>query len=365
MKPATFRDLVSGQRQGWEASLGRGLLTCAALPYSGVMRLRNLLYDLGLWRAHRVGAPVVSVGNLTLGGTGKTPLVRWLADWFLRRGVRVGLVSRGYKAGRQTRNDEALELAQWLPDVPHLQDPNRVRGARQVVQDHTCQVVLLDDAFQHRRVARDLDIVLLDALEPFGWDRVFPRGTLREPAGGLRRAAVVALSRSDAIGAEARDAVRRRVERLAPRALWLELVHQPDALISSTGRQAPLAALAGRRVAAFCGLGNPAGFRHTLHSCGFELADFREFPDHHGYTECDLDDLGQWAARQDGAAAVLCTAKDLVKLKRSTIGPLPLWALTIRVAIPRGREEFETVLGRLLLLPGENQGAAAPFARRA
>jgi tetraacyldisaccharide 4'-kinase len=348
LEAAAFRELVSGRRRGWLPALARSLLAVAGWLYRLVVTIRNACYDWRLAKVRRVAVPVVSVGNLTLGGTGKTPLVRWLADWFLRRGVRVGLVSRGYKAGRQTRNDEALELAQWLPDVPHLQDPNRVRGARQVVRDRRCQLVLLDDAFQHRRVARDLDIVLLDALEPFGWDRVFPRGTLREPAGGLRRAAVVALSRSDAIGAEAREAVRRHVQRLAPRALWLELVHQPDALISSTGRQSPLAALADRRVAAFCGLGNPAGFRHTLRSCGLELTDFREFPDHHGYTECDLDDLGQWAARQAGAAAVLCTAKDLVKLKRPTLGPLPLWALTIRVAIPRGREEFEAILGRLL-----------------
>src|SRR5262249_30993830 len=113
--------------------------------------------------AVNVGVPVVSVGNLTLGGTGKTPAVEWIAQWFRQHGVRVGLISRGYKSADGRKNDEAMELAQRLPDVPHFQNPDRATAARAAIDDEKCQLLVLDDAFQHRRIARDLDIVLIDA----------------------------------------------------------------------------------------------------------------------------------------------------------------------------------------------------------
>ena len=194
-------------------------LRLAEVPYAAVMRLRNGLYDWSVLGSCRAGVPVVSVGNLTLGGTGKTPMVAWLASWFRRRGAAVAILSRGYRAGSGGQNDEALELAHGLPGVLHLQDPQRVRAARHAVEEHHCQVLLLDDAFQHRRIARDVDIVLLDALEPFGWERVFPRGMLREPLAGLARAQVVALSRADAVDVETREAIARRAGQLAPHAL--------------------------------------------------------------------------------------------------------------------------------------------------
>jgi tetraacyldisaccharide 4'-kinase len=299
---------------------------------------------------------VVSVGNLTLGGTGKTPMVEWIACWFRKRRARVAIISRGYGARSGSVNDEALELEQRLPDVPHVQNPDRVRAATRAIDELGCEVIVLDDAFQHRRLARDLDIVLLDALEPFGFGHVFPRGTLREPATGLARAQVVALSRSELLPQPERDRIREQVRRLSPDALWLETTHAPQTLRAVDGSEAPLESLKGKPVAAFCGIGNPAGFRHTLEACGYQVAGFREFPDHHQYSSADVEAIAAWA-RQLGAATLVCTSKDLVKLgacrvdraqrappqnlPRTSLGGIPLWALSISLEFLAGQAEFE------------------------
>jgi len=291
---------------------------------------------------------VVSVGNLTLGGTGKTPLVRWIAQWFRRRDVPVSIVSRGYGRRHARENDEALELARELPDVPHLQNRDRVAAAREAVSRFGSRVIVLDDAFQHRRIGRDLDIVLLDAAEPFGYGHVFPRGTLREPIEGLRRADVVVLSRADMVGPAERASVREEAGRLAPDAVWAEASHAPIALVSADGRRQPTESLRGQPVAAFSGIGNPLGFRHTLDSCGYRVSAFREFADHHRYGPADVEALGKWAAGLD-VAAVLCTHKDLVKLGVERLGPHPLLALTIGIEFLSGAETIEERLERRTL----------------
>ena len=219
-------------------------------------------------------------------------------------------------------------MAQRLPGVPHLQNPNRVAAAREAIERLGAQVIVLDDAFQHRRIGRDLDIVLLDALEPFGFGRVFPRGTLREPVAGLGRAQVVVLSRADLLTPAQRDQVRHEVARYAPAAEWVEAVHAPQVLLSHEGQREPIDMLRGKSVAAFCGIGNPAGFRHTLATCGYQVAAFREFPDHHAYPPADVESLAGWAEGLD-VAAVVCTHKDLVKVARETVGSRRLWAVGV------------------------------------
>jgi len=320
------------------------------------MRLRNWRYDSGRAAIHFVSVPVVSVGNLTLGGTGKTPLVEWLARWFRARGVRVAIISRGYGAQAASRNDEALELDERLPDVPHLQNADRVEAAQTAVEEFDCQLILLDDAFQHRRLARALDIVLIDALEPFGFGHVFPRGTLREPLSGLRRAHVVALSRADMLTPEGRDRIRQAVRRYAPHAAWVETTHAPQRLLASGGLEQALATLKGAKVAAFCGIGNPAGFRHTLSRCGCELIDLREFADHYAYQRADVESLTAWARDLSAArniSAVLCTHKDLVKLAVDELGGVPLWAVAIGLEITAGQSELEATLLPLVPSVGE------------
>lgn len=348
LSASEFRDLISGRRRGWRAELLRVFCRAAEMPYGLAVRARNWRYDLGLARAKRVGVPVVSVGNLTVGGTGKTPMIEWLARWFCKQGVRVTLISRGYGSKTGSRNDEAIELEQKLPTVPHLQDPDRVAAAQVAIEQHHCQVILLDDAFQHRRIHRDLDIVLIDALQPFGFGHLLPRGLLREAVSGVARSDIIAVSRADAVSIGERVAIFDRVRRYAPHAICLEVSHRPQHLLCASGGEAALQSLTERPVAAFCGIGNPDGFRHTLQSCGYTVQDFREFPDHHAYSCEDIQSLAQWADGFSQIGAVLCTHKDLVKINRERLGNHPLWALTVGMHIMGGEEALQNRLKRLL-----------------
>jgi tetraacyldisaccharide 4'-kinase len=343
-----FRELVSGRRHGAAASVLRGLLSAVEVPYSLAVRWRNRRFDLGRAAVHRVNVPVVSVGNLTLGGTGKTPMVKWIARWASEYGLRAVIVSRGYGAAIGDQNDEARELAQALPGVPHVQNPDRVAAARQAVDQFSAELVVLDDGFQHRRLARDLNIVLLDALEPFGFDHVFPRGMLREPVTGLARADVVCLGRADLVTPQDRADIRERVTGLAPRAAWCEAVHAPNQLVNSAGQAQALESLCGRRVAAFCGLGNPVGFRRTLETTGCEIVAWREFPDHHTFSSTDLDALDR-AAGKAGADLLVCTHKDLVKIASERLGDRPLWAVTVELQFMIGEKEIQSALERVAM----------------
>lgn len=344
--PTHFRDIISGSRQGLLGRCARMFLTALEPVYGGVVRQRNWRFDRGHTAAVRVNSPVISVGNLTVGGTGKTPLVCWLAKFLEGQGKPVTLISRGY-GSRGGPNDEALELATRLPRVPHLQNADRVSAAREALGQNPNQVLLLDDAFQHRRLARDLDIVLLDALEPFGYGHLLPRGLLREPVENLARAQVVGLSRADAVSPVRREEIRRKVEDLAPAALWIELAHQPVGCVDSVGETVSLRELRGQNVAAFCGIGNPAGFRHTLTQCEVDVLAMREFPDHCSFTPDVMQDLESWIVQRHQNAdvtAVLCTHKDLVKIPRQTLAGIPLLAVEVELEITRGREAFENVV---------------------
>ncbi|MHB9080859.1 MAG: tetraacyldisaccharide 4'-kinase [Pirellulaceae bacterium] len=344
----TFHDLISGRWKRWPAAWLRGGLRLAEVPYTWAVEYRNARFDRGKTPIYRVPVPVISVGNITTGGTGKSPLVAWLAHWLLARGLRVTLISRGYKARAQRPNDEALELQRRLPAVPHLQNPDRVAAARTAIRELGCQAIVLDDAFQHRRIHRDLDIVLIDALEPFGYRHVLPRGLLREPLSRLARAQVIGLSRADAMDAAQRLALQEEVHRLAPRAAWLELAHRPQQLVNAHGDTLAVSEFRGRRVAAFCGIGNPDAFRGSLAALGYHVALFHRFPDHHAYGREDLQLLQRSLADQPHIDAVLCTCKDLVKLDASQLGGVPLWALEIAIDVTSGLACLETELHRAL-----------------
>ncbi len=338
-----YLNLASGRSRGPLAAAARAGLSLAAIPYRLGVAARNAAFDHRWKRIHRVERPVISVGNITLGGTGKTPTVEWIARRLRQHNLRVAVISRGYKS-TQGLNDEGLVLDQNLPDVPHLQDHDRVRLARIAIDELDAQVLVLDDGFQHRRLARDLDIVLLDALCPFGHRRLFPRGLLREPIQSLTRANIVILSRANLIDPAARAAIRAAAERRRPLA-WAEAAHQPRDLVDHLGQSAPLASIGGLRIAAFCGIGNPHGFRKTLETTGVEPIAFRAFPDHHPYTRADVADLAQWV-RDQGADLALTTQKDLVKLRVPNLGPAPLRALRIGLVFLSGQELVEQSLAQ-------------------
>jgi tetraacyldisaccharide 4'-kinase len=269
-------------------------------------------------------------------------------NWFTERGVNAALLSRGYRslatpgadASGSPANDEKLVLDRLCPGVPHLQQPDRVAGAKSAVKQHAAELLILDDGFQHRRLHRDLDVVLIDALNPFGYGRLLPRGLLREPLSGLKRADVILLTRADqCTGDEKRrvvDAVRQFAEDRPP----IEVAFRPDGLIGNPRIGEPgtpagnlpeahpgrLSSLHGKPVAGFCGVGNPESFRRTIAGC--DVRAFRAFPDHHHYTAADLRELAQLAATH-GCEAVLTTLKDLVKIDAASLDGLPLRAVQI------------------------------------
>ena len=345
----SFRRLVDGTDRRPVAGILRGFLAAAAIPYAAAVELRNKAYDVGLLRTVRPDVPVVSIGNLTLGGTGKTPLVAWAAGQFLHRGATVAIVSRGYGARRGERSDEALELGLLLPGVPHVADRDRVAAVRRAVTDHGTDVVLLDDGFQHRRLGRSLDIVTIDATDPFGGGRIFPRGLLREPIRSLARADAVVITRSDMVDAatvETIDSVvvkscgGRRPE------VWAESRHGPTRLRNWSGTTVPLGSLAGRRIIAVSGIGNPAPFRATLERLGAIVVAHRTFPDHHPYGDADREAIGREAAHR-GVDSIVTTLKDLVKLRADRLGDVPLAAVEIELSITRGREQLERLLAEV------------------
>jgi tetraacyldisaccharide 4'-kinase len=344
-----YRALVSGRSRGFWPGLQRGGLWAVSVPYGWAVRLRNRLYDRGWKRSQRVPVPMISVGNLTLGGTGKTPCVEYVARFCRQHDLRVAILSRGY-GSTSGRNDEALVLEENLPDVPHFQGADRVALAATAVKEWGCEVLVLDDGLQHRRLARDLDLVLLDATEPLGYGHLFPRGMLREPPSGLRRAGLVMLTHCDQVDEGERARLRHTVARLAPGVPVVETSHGPVDLVNSKQRTAPLQEAAQRPVAAFCGIGNPDAFRRTLAHLGAEVCAFRTYADHHAYTRTDIDDLNRWAQQQVAGCIVLTTQKDLVKLRLAQVGGRDLWAVRIRLRFDTGQDALDRKLREVVHL---------------
>lgn len=343
----SFREIVSGRRRGWRAALLRKALAAGEPLYRAAVARRNQRFDHDPAAIQRAGVPVISVGNLTTGGTGKTPFVAWLAGQLRDSGRRVGIISRGYGAKPGQPNDEALELALLLPDVPHLQNPDRVMAARQAVEEKHCDVLVLDDAFQHRRLHRDLDIVLIDALEPFGFDHLLPRGLLREPISSLARGHIAVISRANLVSDSERERIKERIRQAAPEMLMIEIGQRASCLLQWSGTTLDLDVLRGARIAAFCGIGNPLAFRETLRQCGAEISDFREYSDHFAFSENEIRRLCDWAERS-GAERVVCTLKDLVKLRRETLGRVPLHALRIGIEFFSQRVALEARVASVL-----------------
>jgi tetraacyldisaccharide 4'-kinase len=341
--------LVRGETRGLWPAAQRAGLWLASVAYGVVVRLRNLAFDRGWARGHRADVPVVSVGNLTVGGTGKTPCVEYIAGFYRERGVRVAILSRGYGAG-DGPNDEALVLEQNLPEVPHLQGADRAALARTAVAQMRSELLVLDDGFQHRRLGRDLDLMLIDATAPWGYGHLLPLGLLREPVSSLKRADVILLTRCDQVDATTRHDLRRHVTRLASQTPLVETTHKPVGLANSDGDDMPLTALHAGPVAAFCGVANPEAFRRTLTDLGASVTAFRAYPDHHRYTSNDVYDLESWSRGFPPRTIVITTQKDYVKLPRPALGECPLWSLRIRLRVEAGAEvltqRLESVLGK-------------------
>jgi tetraacyldisaccharide 4'-kinase len=310
--------------------------------YGLAIRARLALYRSGALRVQKIDAPVISVGNITTGGTGKTPLVEWLARFVASRNHRPCVLTRGYGrsdtskrvlvsdgerllADAREGGDEPRLLAEKLRGVAAvISDADRVTAARWAIENLRSDLFILDDGFQHLRVARDLNILTVDAMNPWGGNRLLPRGRLREPLRELARADCCVITRAEQ--AADIDSLRDEVVRLSNgRPVFLSRARttglKPVASIaldepceSSQASLLPLSSLP-QNVAAFCALGNPQAFFAHLLADGFNLKHTRAFPDHHVYTQSDIEQLER-EAQARGAQALLTTAKDGVKLRR-------------------------------------------------
>ena len=349
MDQQTYRRLISGQVCPLVGVPLRLLLRILSWPYGLIVRLRNLFYDRGVLSSHRAGIPVLCVGNLTTGGTGKTPLVVWLAQALGQRGLRVAILTRGYKGEKGVFSDEPAELAAACPGAAVIVNPDRLAGANDAVRSHGAQVAVMDDGFQHRRLRRDLDIIALDATAPFGYGRLLPAGLLREPVTGLRRAHAAVLTRSDQVSAGRLEEIERRIRQVHPELVVARAVHAPVGARGADGGEIELEALRGRKVFGFCGLGNPGAFFRTVEACGCTLAGSEAFNDHHRYTEsCLVDVCGK--AQSLGAELVLTTSKDWSKIAPLLEGEpaLPTAYLAVELQFVGGQEALTTLIERTL-----------------
>ncbi|MBE3100409.1 MAG: tetraacyldisaccharide 4'-kinase [Planctomycetes bacterium] len=344
--------IVSGERRGLAAAAARAGLTVLAGLYRAGLFFSNRRFRVpGAIR--RASRPVVSVGNLTVGGTGKTPLVAHLAVLVAEMGGRPVILSRGYAAPAGRPNEEALELERLCPDVPHLQNPDRRKALEDWVAQNPCDVAILDDGFQHRGLARDLDIVLIDALRPFGFGHVLPRGLLREPLSALRRADLVIITRADLVDAEALAALKQDLAgRARTGAPVLVAGHQPRGLLVADGSRRHADWLRDREVAAACGIGNPEAFRLTLEQAGAAVRLFEIFPDHHAYTSADLDHVLR-LAEAAGLKTLVTTGKDWVKWQPLLAGsprrpPIEVAALEVAMKFLEGEQALRREIGALL-----------------
>ncbi len=294
--------------------------------YRGAVAVRNSAYRRRWLHTERLDVPVVSVGNLTFGGTGKTPTVIALVRDLIRRGRQPAVLTRGYKrrddhqivvVGPEPRHrvaeigDEALEMARRLPGVPVIVDADRVRGGREALR-RGADVVVLDDGFQHRRLERDLDLVVVDCGDPWGGDRLPPIGRLREPVGALERADAVLISKVPVAFREPVAAIEKRIEDIRPDLPVFVARMEPSRVRVPDEGWCGVERLSGTRVFAVAGVGRPQGFAETLVSCEAEIVGHRWFPDHHDYSLEDLRQVSLAAKEQD--AVLVTTGKDAVKL---------------------------------------------------
>jgi len=365
-------DVAQGRRTGLGAAILRWLLSGLSKLYGLIVWARGGLYRFGLFRRHQLGCLVISVGNITLGGTGKTPVVEMLAAALRDAGRKVAVLTRGYKGrtslwrrlftrrfaykpkivsdGREVlllpeaAGDEAYMLARNLPGVVVLADPNRVKAGFYAIRNFGVDALVLDDGFQYMRLARRYDFVLIDCTDPFGNGRLLPRGTLREPLRNLRRAAFFMLTKSDGTDvAPIRDTVRR----LNPDAEIIETAHQPLHLEDVfNGTRWPLEALRGKPVIALSAIANPESFERALAGLGAEVVRSHRFLDHHRFSAIEIARAIEEARHHD-AAFVVTTEKDAVRLPRMEIDAVPIVFLRVNVRILRGAADFNDCVARL------------------
>jgi len=325
MNQQAYRKLISGQSTSWFAAFGRCTLGVAGTAYTIGIRLRNFLYCKGWLKTHRVNAAVVSIGNITTGGTGKTPLVIWLYNKITQnsklktQNCKCAILTRGYKATQNSKfktqnySDEPAILTKSCPEAKVIVNPNRVTGATEAVNKWGAKILIMDDGFQHRRLGRDLDIVTIDAMCPFGYGKVLPAGLLREPVTALKRADAVVVTRCDQTTAAELAQLEEKLQLINADMPIARSIHAPVCAKSLGHKKISIDELKDKKIFAFCGIGNPNAFSGTIRKLGLNLAGSRVYNDHHRYTDNDIADIYEEAGYL-GADLILTTQKDWSKI---------------------------------------------------
>ena len=340
-----IRDIMYDRSQGWGVGLIKKIFWIFSKIFKGLLFLRTLFFRLGLKKSYRLSKPVISVGNLTVGGVGKTPMVIYLAEQIKAMGKRPAILTRGYMQQRGSGSDEAQMMLHKLKDVPVIVGADRYYEATQFLMDDTCDIFILDDGFQHRRLQRDLDIVLMDATNPWGNGQLIPRGILREPLTALERADVIVLTRTDQARAQV-EAIQRTVHNICPDKLYLESVHAPKGLFDiRTKERWDVEKIKGKSVYALSSIAHPVAFERTLMSLGAHIDGASHFLDHHVYGKANIEQLLS-DIRFQKVDCVLTTEKDEPKLERwvRKVTDVPFYSLRIEITLQSGKEEL---LGRV------------------
>jgi tetraacyldisaccharide 4'-kinase len=357
----------------------RGFLFFISRFYRNVVQFRHWLYDKGISRRHPLGCLVVSIGNLTCGGTGKTPVVEVFSRTLSKKGRKVAILSRGYKSkdrsfiekmkalsnskknevpprivsdgqnlllNSATAGDEPYMLASNLKNVLVFVDKDRVKSGRFAISEYEVDTLILDDGFQYLDLKPHINIVLVDSTSPFHNHHVLPRGLLREPIKNIRRADYVFLTKSN--GGNHLRHLKRFIEHHNRHAEIIECCHKPQYLenVFKKDEQLPLASLKGKRIATVCGIASPTGFEEFLSDRGAEIVYKERFADHHTYTQQEMIDFVN-NTKEAGAAWILTTEKDAVRMPRMGRRDIPFYFLRIEIDILSGLENFDQCISRI------------------
>lgn len=324
-----------------------------SFPYGAVIKGRTFFYSTGILKSKTLPFPVISVGNITVGGTGKTPLVMELARVLKQKGIQVAILSRGYKRkntsvtivskenllSSEEVGDEPLMMAKILKGIPILVGKDRFHNAQRALQRLDLRGFILDDGFQHLQLHRDLDIVLIDSQIGFGDRHLLPRGILREPLTHLRRAHLLLLTKVESL--EACQSIESEIRKIHPQAPIFHSHYEMLGLISPSDEWEEIGALKGKRVLVLSGIANPQPFISLVRKCEVEIVQEMIFPDHHSYTSRDIDLIRKSG---EGVERIVTTEKDMVKLKPWNLRDLPLQALRIQIKIWEEEEFYKRVM---------------------
>ncbi len=385
-------DVIYDRRQGKAAEWYAVFLNLLSYIYSFIVRLRLYLYEHRILRNKPLGCLVVVVGNLTVGGTGKTPIVEKFARTLNERGRKVAILSRGYKSKREplikkiwrklthgeeappkvvsdgkkvlldseVAGDEPYMLARNLPGVVVICDKNRVKSGSFAIRHFGCDTLILDDGFQYLPLKGRLNLLLVDKTNPFGNQSLLPRGILREPIKHISRASYIFLTKSDGVQD---NALLELIREHNPRAEIIECAHQPQFLQSiEDGQRHSLDILQGARIAAFSGIASPESFEKMLQSFGAEIHYNRRFLDHHRFTRSEIKHLYKKAANAK-LDMIVTTEKDAVRLFGDIKSELPIYFLRLEIDIFSGEEDFEAATARICL-PKNISPQASVLARK-